>query len=129
MVSKRMLVQVKGGHVKSGDIRDFVGTLSRERTEMGVFLTLEESAQPMIAEAAACMYHSPWGKKPYPKVQVLTIAELLAEENKPNPRCLQVPGGAAEHTLPEAPRHTAREERGPELAFEEPADDEAPNSG
>ncbi len=29
-VPKRMLVQVKGGHVKSGDIRDFVGTLARK---------------------------------------------------------------------------------------------------
>ena len=48
-----MLVQVKGGHVKSGDIRDFVGTLGREEAEMGVFVTLEESTQPMRTEAAA----------------------------------------------------------------------------
>ena len=62
----------------------------------------------MKAEAASAgMYVSPWDKKPFPRVQVLTIAELLADPNKPNPRCLRIPGGIGEHTLPEAPRHRA----------------------
>src|SRR5439155_22069595 len=38
---KRVLVQVKSGHVKSGDIRDLVGTLQREGAAIGVFITLE----------------------------------------------------------------------------------------
>ena len=38
---KRVLVQVKSGHVKSGDIRDLVGTVQREQAAMGVFITLE----------------------------------------------------------------------------------------
>jgi DNA modification methylase len=107
-ITKRMLVQVKSGHVKSGDIRDFVGTLTREGAEMGVFITLEAPTSAMRVEAASAgMYHSPWDKQDYPKVQVLTIEELLADPHRPNPRCLQVPGGtSAQHTLPEAPLHT-----------------------
>jgi hypothetical protein len=119
MLAKRLLVQVKGGHVKSGDIRDFVGTLSREGAEMGVFLTLEEPTGPMKAEAASAgIYTSPWDNKPYPKVQVLTITELLADPSKPNPRCLMIPGGAEEHTLPAAPKHTQPGARQRKLGFD-----------
>ncbi|MCL4506680.1 MAG: restriction endonuclease [Chloroflexi bacterium] len=76
---KRALVQVKSGHVKVGDIRDLVGTLEREKAQIGVFITLEDPTQPMITEAAAAgFYHSPgWGQD-YPRVQILTVAELLA---------------------------------------------------
>jgi DNA modification methylase len=105
-LTKKMLVQVKGGHVGSGAIRDFVGTLSREKAEMGVFITLEEPTGAMKAEAASAgMYVSPWDNQPYPKVAILTVAELLKDPHRPNPRCLQVPGGTAQHTLPEAPKH------------------------
>lgn len=108
LVTKRMLVQVKGGHVKAGDIRDLVGTLSREGAEMGVFLTMEPPTGPMKSEAASAgMYVSPWDNKPYPKLQIVTIEELLKDPYLPNPRCLQVPGGVLgpSATLQEAPKH------------------------
>jgi len=118
-VSKRMLVQVKGGHVASKDIRDFVGTLSREGAEMGVFVTMEQPTQPMRSEAAtAGMYTSPWGKKAYPKVQILTIDELLADPHRPNPRCLLIPAGVDQHTLPEPPRHKTARSRQNSLGFD-----------
>jgi len=119
-VAKTMLVQVKSGHVKAGDIRDFVGTLSREGAEMGVFITIEEPTQPMRTEAAAAgMYASPWDKQSYPKVQVLTIEELLKDPHRPNPRCLQIPGGAGgpSVTLPEAPKHKPKRVRQKDIEF------------
>ena len=75
---KRVLVQVKSGKVKSGDIRDLVGTIQRESAQIGVFLTLEEPSRDMQTEAvSAGFYESPgWGKR-YPRMQILTIAELL----------------------------------------------------
>jgi DNA modification methylase len=127
LVAKKMLVQVKSGHVKSGDIRDFVGTLSREAAEMGVFLTLEEPSQPMKTEAASAgMYPSPWDGQSYPKVQILTLGELLADPHRPNPRCLQIPGGAAgaNITLPEAPRHKRRGTIEKDLGFSGRHDEE-----
>jgi site-specific DNA-methyltransferase (adenine-specific) len=76
--AKRVLVQVKSGHVKSGDIRDLVGTVQRENAAMGVFITLEEPSKDMLKEAvSAGFYHSPgWGQD-YPKVQILSVADLL----------------------------------------------------
>lgn len=75
---KRMLVQVKSGKVKSGDIRDLRGTVEREGAAMGVFITLESSSRDMKTEAvSAGFYHSQgWGQD-YPKIQILTIEDLL----------------------------------------------------
>jgi site-specific DNA-methyltransferase (adenine-specific) len=76
--SKRVLVQVKSGHVKSGDIRDLVGSVQRENAAIGVFITLEPASRDMIAEAvSAGSYHSPGWHSDYPKIQILTIADLL----------------------------------------------------
>lgn len=75
---RRVLVQVKSGHVKSGDIRDLVGTVQREDAAMGVFITLEEPSKDMITEAAsAAFYHSPLWNRDYPRMQVLTVEQLL----------------------------------------------------
>jgi restriction endonuclease len=69
---KRALVQVK-----SGDIRDLKGTLEG-KAELGIFITLEEPSRDMNTEAvSAGFYHSPgWGRD-FPKLQILTIADLL----------------------------------------------------
>ncbi len=75
---KRVLVQVKSGKVGSGDIRDLVGTLEREKAAIGVFVTLEEPTSHMRREAlSAGRYRSEaWGRD-YPRVQILTVEELL----------------------------------------------------
>jgi site-specific DNA-methyltransferase (adenine-specific) len=76
---KRILIQVKSGHVSRGDIGQLRGTIERDNAAIGVFITLEEPTQPMITEAvSAGYYHSPgWGRD-YPKIQILTITDLLA---------------------------------------------------
>ena len=76
---QKLIVQVKSGKVKSGDIRDLVGTLDREKAAIGVFLTLEEPTKEMQTEAvSAGFYHSPNWQKDYPKLQILTIERLLS---------------------------------------------------
>ena len=76
--AKRVLVQVKSGHVKSGDIRDLKGTLQRENAAIGVFITLEKPSQDMNTEAvSAGFYHSLGWNQNYPRIQILTIEELL----------------------------------------------------
>ncbi len=76
--SKRVLIQVKSGHVKSGDIRDLVGTIQRENAAIGVFITLEPPSRDMITEALSTGYYrSPGWNIDYPRIQILTIAELL----------------------------------------------------
>jgi len=75
---KRVIVQVKSGKVKSGDIRDLKGTLDREKGQIAVFLTLEPPTKEMSVEAVSAGYYdSPgWGRK-YPRIQILTVEELL----------------------------------------------------
>ncbi len=75
---KRVLVQVKSGKVSSRDIRDLVGTVEREEAALGLFITLEKPTRDMVKEAvSAGFYHSPgWGQD-YPRIQILTIEELL----------------------------------------------------
>jgi len=78
--AKRVLVQVKSGHVKSGDIRDLKGTLQREQAALGVFITLEPPSKDMVTEAvSAGFYFSPGWNQNYPRIQILTIEELLHE--------------------------------------------------
>jgi site-specific DNA-methyltransferase (adenine-specific) len=76
---KKLIVQVKSGKVKSGDIRDLVGTLEREQAAIGVFITLEPTTKDMQHEAvSAGFYHSPIWNKDFPKLQILTIEQLLS---------------------------------------------------
>jgi len=75
---KRVLVQVKSGHVSSAQIRDLVGTINREKSPIGIFITLEEPSRDMLKEAAtAGFYESELWQQTYPCVQILTIEDLL----------------------------------------------------
>ncbi|MBI3741168.1 MAG: restriction endonuclease, partial [Chloroflexi bacterium] len=47
----RVLIQVKSGHIKSGDIRDLRGTVEREKAAIGIFITLEKPTKEMEKEA------------------------------------------------------------------------------
>ncbi|HYT46397.1 MAG TPA: DNA methyltransferase, partial [Methylomirabilota bacterium] len=74
--AKRVLVQVKSGHVKSGDVRDLVGTVQREKAAIGVFITLENPSRDMTTEALkAGFYFSPGWNRNFQRIQILTIEE------------------------------------------------------
>jgi site-specific DNA-methyltransferase (adenine-specific) len=78
---QRALVQVKSGHIKSGDIRDLHGTVDRENAALGVFITLEPPTKDMEKEALSAGYYtSELWQKDYPKIQILTIEQLLNGE-------------------------------------------------
>jgi site-specific DNA-methyltransferase (adenine-specific) len=75
----RVIVSVKSGHVNVGQVRDLKGVVDREKAAMGLFITLEPSTEPMRVEAvSAGFYHSNVWDKDYPKIQILTVEELLA---------------------------------------------------
>lgn len=76
---KRIVVQVKGGtHIGAQIIRDLIGTVQATKSAMGILITLHEPTEQMKqATLEAEYYESPtWGHK-YPKIQILTIPELL----------------------------------------------------
>lgn len=74
---ERVIVQVKSGKVKPGDVRDLRGTVMREKAAIGVFITLEPPTREMTIEAASAGFYESthWGE--FPKIQLLTIEELL----------------------------------------------------
>mgnify|MGYP003392522620 CR=1 FL=1 len=76
---KKAIVSVKGGKNASVSmIRDLGHVIDREKADIGVFVTLENPTRPMVEEAALKgFYHSPLGKD-YPRLQILTIEEILA---------------------------------------------------
>jgi len=69
-------VQMKSGKVNSGLIRDFRGTLERENAAMGIFVTLDTPTKDMEQEALSAGFYEHWGKD-YPRIQIVTIEELL----------------------------------------------------
>jgi len=76
---KRIVVQVKGGaHIGAQIVRDLLGTVQAAKSAMGILITLYEPTEQMKqAVMEAEYYESPtWGHK-YPKIQILTIPELL----------------------------------------------------
>lgn len=76
---KKVIIQVKGGKVQASVIRDLIGVLDATKGVIGVLITLEPPTKPMLdAATAAGFYESQsWGRK-YPRVQIVTIAELFA---------------------------------------------------
>ena len=84
--TKQIIFSVKAGHTSVPHVRDLRGVLDREKAELGVLLTLQEPTQPMRTEAASAdFYQAPWGDK-YPRIQILTVAELLAGREMKVPR-------------------------------------------
>ncbi len=60
------------------------GAMEGRGAAMGPFLTLEEPMAPMKRAAAQAGYcHSELSGKDYPRLQILTIRELLDEGRKP----------------------------------------------
>jgi len=79
---KTVLVQVKSGNVTVKDIRDFIGTIEREKekkkTIFGIFITLEEPTKDMKEEALNYGFEeAPISHEKIPRIQILTIKELL----------------------------------------------------
>ena len=114
--ARSVLIQVKSGKVGVRDIRDFKGVLDREDAEMGVFITLEEPTGPMQKEAvSAGSYHSDGWNRDYPRIQILTIRQLLEDPDRPHPHCLRTPPRVLRDTFKEAPKHRNNNENQMEL--------------
>jgi len=78
IIQKSIIISVKSGHVSVKDIRDLSGTISREKDgAMGILISLNRPTGEMIKEALRNGYYkSPmWGN--LPKIQIITIKELL----------------------------------------------------
>ena len=85
--TKQIVLSVKAGKLHAPYVRDLRGVVEREQAALGVLLTLNAPTKVMRTEAAtAGFYASPWGQ--HPRVQILTVGELLAGKklDAPPPR-------------------------------------------
>lgn len=75
---KKIVIQVKSGHVGVKDIREICNVVDTQGAQIGVFITLTEPTRDMTKEAVKAGYYKSvvWNKK-YPKIQILTIDEIL----------------------------------------------------
>jgi len=104
--TKQIILSVKAGQTTVSQVRDLRGVIEREKAELGVLISMMEPTQPMRAEAAgAGFYVSAWSGKSYPRLQILTIAELFAGRGIDYPRY----GGNV--TFKRAPRNRVSEEQ------------------
>jgi len=84
--TKQIVLSVKAGHTGSPHVMELLGVMNREKAEIGVFISLQEPTQSMRREAASAgFYKAPWGRD-YPRLQLLTIADLLAGRTVDFPR-------------------------------------------
>jgi len=75
--SKQIIFSVKAGGVSVPQVRDLRGVLEREKAEIGVFLCFEEPTKPMLREAAEAGFYRSSDGSTWPRLQVLTIQQIL----------------------------------------------------
>ncbi|MDW8424221.1 MAG: DNA methyltransferase [Aquificaceae bacterium] len=75
----KAIVQVKSGKVSVKDVRELLSVVEREKAQMGIFITLEKPTKQMLEEASkAGFYSCNITGRQFPKLQVITIEELLS---------------------------------------------------
>jgi hypothetical protein len=77
---KKIILQVKGGHVGVSQVRDLKGVLEREQAEIGVFLTLKRPTRQMQKEAdeAEPLIDPQFPKQRFARLQIITVEEIFA---------------------------------------------------
>lgn len=102
--SKQIILSVKAGEsVNVAHVRDLRGVIEREKAELGVLISMAEPTKAMVREAAeAGFYKSPIAGERFPRIQILTIEQLLQGAQIAYPRLLDT-------TYKQAPR--AREKQ------------------
>jgi len=97
--ARQVILSVKAGKLHATYTRDLRGVIDREKAAIGVLITMHEPTQPMRSEAASAgFYESPWGTR-HPRLQIITVGELLAG------RRIDMPAGSQTNvTFERAPR-------------------------
>jgi DNA modification methylase len=75
--TKQIVFSVKAGVLHATYVRDLRGVMEREKADIAVLISMDQPTQRMRSEAASAgFYRAPSGKR-YPRMQLLTISDLL----------------------------------------------------
>lgn len=103
--AKQVVISVKGGKMQAQYVRDLRGVLEREGAVAGVLIAAKPFTQRMKAEAASAgTWKSEWTGAEYPRMQLLTVEELLAGGTIDYPHIT-----GADRTFRQAPAEPAAE--------------------
>lgn len=85
---KTLVVQVKSGSVNRAHVATLNSDREREKAPIAILITLEEPTGPMLEEATTAGYYEPehFPGYQYPRIQILTIKELLDGRQAEYPR-------------------------------------------
>jgi len=85
---QKAVVSVKGGHgVSDTQLKDLITTVDAEKAVVGLFISLAEPTKPMRNRAAQAGDYTMAGTTAkYPRIQMLTIEELLAGKRPDLPK-------------------------------------------
>ena len=105
--TKQVIFSVKGGkNIHANMVNELLGVLNQEEAQIGVFISMEEPTNPMrTAAAGAGFYDSPGWNTKHPRIQILTVAELLAGKKVDMP-----PTGQVNVTFKKAPKAKGKTE-------------------
>lgn len=96
-------MSVKGGRqINPAFVRELLGTVNSEKAEMGVLVTLVPATRGMVDAANhAGSYSWPMNGQSYPKIQLVTIEQLLSGHRLDMPTPI-TPYLTAPRNIPEA---------------------------
>lgn len=102
---EQIIFSVKGGKLKADDIRSLGHVVSRENAAIGVLISLAEPTAGMRGDAASAGFysHKLTGQQ-YPKLQLLTVEELLDGKSVARPSNI----AAVDETFRKAPSSKRR---------------------
>jgi hypothetical protein len=100
---EQVILSVKAGHTGREHVQSLRGVIDGQKAAIGVLISMQNPTSPMKEEAitAGFFESKTWGRK-YPKIQLLTIADLLAGKKIEMPPIKQV-----DATFKKAARFTA----------------------
>lgn len=77
--TKQVILSVKAGEkIPANAVRDLRGVIEREGAEIGVLISMAEPTKPMRREAASAgFYRSPYTRKDHPRLQLMTVEQIL----------------------------------------------------
>lgn len=102
----KMIFQVKSGKVGARDVRDLLGTITREDAAVGVLITLEPPTKDMKTEAStAGLFKGDAMPQPINRIQIVTVEEIM---NGARMNLAMTP-----EVLKKAKRHTGDDEQVP----------------
>jgi len=111
---KHIIFSVKGGkNLTSSHVRDLRGVIEREDAAIGVLISLFEPTRDMRKEAASAGFYESIDGSKYPRIQLLTIEEMLAGKTYDAPRW------AKSYSFKAAPKAKRKKEHRQKDFFEE----------